>query len=112
MGDSGHKPQHGENISARPEHHGDVFAPVPGAPGHETALGLGPAGRKAWQQGAQEVGWDLRGASVNLDGGGAATRHRTGLLHASLLPNLPAHPRHRKRAKRGRKRLFNAVLQA
>jgi transposase len=61
---------------------------------------------------AREVGLDLRGASLNLDGGFDSARNRQGIFHAGLIPNIPEHPRNRKRPKRGRTRLFNAALQA
>jgi len=75
-------------------------------------MALVPEGRQALKQGAKEVGFDLRGASLNLDGGVDSTRNRTGIFHAGLLPNLTEHRRNRKTTKRGRKRWFNAVIHA
>src|SRR5438093_9174595 len=71
-----------------------------------------PDGLKALQKVAKEVGLDLRGASLNLDGGFDSTRNREGMFHAGLIPNIPEHPRNRKPPKRGRKRLFNAAIHA
>jgi hypothetical protein len=34
------------------------------------------------------------------------------MVHAGMLPNIPENPRNRQGTKRGRKRLFNAVIQA
>jgi hypothetical protein len=59
---------------------------------------------------AKEVGLDLRGAYVNLDGGFDSTRNRKCIFNAGMLPNIPENPRNRKRPKRGRKRLFHAAL--
>ena len=75
-------------------------------------MALLPEGLQALKQGATEVGFDLRGASLNLDGGVDSTRNRTGIFHAGLLPNLTEHRRNRKTTKRGRKRLVNAVIHA
>ena len=61
---------------------------------------------------AKEVGLDLRGAYLNLDGGFDSTRNRKGIFKAGMIPNIPENPRNRKGTKRGRKRLFNAALHA
>jgi hypothetical protein len=52
-----------------------------------------PQGLKALKQVAKQVGADLRGTSLNLDGGCDATRHRNGMFHADLIPNITASPR-------------------
>ena len=41
-----------------------------------------------------------------------AARHRKYMFNAGLTPNIPENSRHRKRPKRGRLRLFNAVIHA
>ena len=61
---------------------------------------------------AKEVGLDLRGAYLNLDGGFDSAHHRKCIFNAGLIPNIPENPRNRKRTKRGRKRLFNAPIHA
>jgi transposase len=61
---------------------------------------------------ARQVGADLRGASLNLDGGCDAARHRNGMFPAGLIPNITESPRQRKTTKRGRKRRFDAAIQA
>ena len=48
---------------------GYVLAPLPVAPVNETDMVLLPEGLKALKKVAKEVGLDLRGAYVNLDGG-------------------------------------------
>ncbi len=70
-----------------------------------------PQGLKALKQVAKQVGADLRGASRNLDGGCDAARHRHGMCHAGLIPNITESPR-KKTTKRGRKRHFDAAIQA
>jgi hypothetical protein len=71
-----------------------------------------PEGLQALQQVAKELGVDLRGAYLPLDGGFDSAHNRQCVFNAGLLPTIPANPRNRKRAKRGRKRLFNATSQA
>jgi hypothetical protein len=64
------------------------------------------------KQVAKEVGMDLSGAYLNLDGGFDSARNRQGIFNAGMIPNIPENPRNRKRTKRGRKRLFNAAIHA
>jgi hypothetical protein len=94
------------------ENQGYVLAPVPVAPVNETDMVLFPEGLKALKKVAKEVGLDLKGASLNLDGGFDAARNRKCIFHAGLIPNITENPRNRKRPKRGRKRLFNATIHA
>ena len=82
------------------------------APGQATALGRLPQGLHALQPVAQQVGWDLPGAALNLDGGFDAAHHRQGRVHAGRMPNLHEHPRTRQPPQRGRHRLGNAAIQA
>jgi hypothetical protein len=82
------------------------------APVNETDVVLLPQGLQALKKVATEVGLDLRGASRHLDGGCDAAQNRPCMFNAGLIPNITEHPRNRKRAKRGRKRLFNAALHA
>jgi hypothetical protein len=94
------------------ENQGYVLAPVPVAPVHETDMVLFPEGLKALKKVAKEVGLDLKGASLNLDGGCDSTRNRKCIFNAGLIPNIKENPRNRTTTKRGRKRLFNAAIHA
>jgi transposase len=94
------------------ENQGYVLAPVPVAPVNETDMVLFPEGLQALKQGAKEVGLDLRGAYVNLDGGCDSSRHRKCIFNAGMIPNIKENPRNRKHTKRGRKRFFNAAIHA
>jgi hypothetical protein len=71
-----------------------------------------PEGLKALKQVAKEVGLELRGAYLNLDGGFDSARNRKCMFNAGLIPNIKANPRNRKTTKRGRKRLFNEAIHA
>jgi hypothetical protein len=73
---------------------------------------LCPEGLQALKKVAKEVGLDLRGAYLNLDGGFDSTRNRKCIFNAGLIPNIKENPRHRKRPKRGRKRFFNEAIHA
>ena len=94
------------------DNHGDVRSPRPVAPVNATAMILLPEGLNALKRVAQMVSLDLGGASLNLDAGVDSQHNRQGMFNAGLIPTIPEHPRHRKRTKRGRKRLCNAAIHA
>jgi len=71
-----------------------------------------PQGLQALKKVAKEIGVDLRGAYLNLDGGFDAARNRKRIFNAGMIPTIKENPRHRKTTKRGRKRLFNAAIHA
>ena len=80
------------------------------APVNETDMVLLPEGLQALQKVAKEVGVDLRGAYLNLDGGFDSAHNRKCIFDAGMIPNIKENPRNRKTSKRGRKRLFNAAI--
>ena len=80
------------------------------APVNETDKVLLPEGLQALKKVAKEVGLDLRGAYLNLDGGFDSKANRKAIFNVGLIPNIPENPRNRKHPKRGRKRLFNAAI--
>ena len=82
------------------------------APVNETDMVLLPESLQALKKVAKEVGLDLRGAYLNLDGGFDSIANRTCIFNAGMIPNIKENPRHRKTTKRGRKRLFNAAIHA
>src|SRR5262245_7213661 len=73
---------------------------------------LFPEGLKALKEVAKEVGLDLRGAYLNLDGGFDSAHNRKCIFNAGLIPNIPENPRNRKTPKRGRQRCFNEAIHA
>ena len=52
-----------------------------------------PEGLKALKKVAKEVGLDLRGAYLNLDGGFDSARNRKCIFNAGMLPNIKENPR-------------------
>jgi transposase len=89
-----------------------VLAPLPVAPVNEADMVLLPQGLQALKKVAKEIGVDLRGAYLNLDGGFDSVRNRKMIFNAGMIPNITENPRNRKTPKRGRKRLFNAAIHA
>jgi hypothetical protein len=71
-----------------------------------------PQGLHALKQVAKQVGLDLTGAYLNLDGGFDSAHNRKCIFNAGLLPNIKENPRNRKTPKRGRKRFFNEAIHA
>jgi hypothetical protein len=71
-----------------------------------------PQSLQALKEVAKEVGLDLRGAYLNLDGGFDSTHNRKCIFNANMIPNIKENPRNRKGTKRGRKRLFNEAIHA
>jgi Transposase DDE domain len=112
IGYSGHKHQKGEQAIAITDNNGYVVAPVLVAPVNETDMVLLPEGLKVLKQVAKEVGLDLRGAYVNLDGDFDSRHNRMMIFNAGMIPNIKENSRHRKPTKRGRKPLFNAAIHA
>src|SRR2546422_3622026 len=112
IGYSGHKHQKGEKVIAIIDNNGYVLAPLPVAPVNEADTVLLPEGLKALKQVAKRTGLELEGAYLNLDGGFDSKSNRKAIFNAGMIPNIKENPRHRKAAKRGRKRLFNAAIHA
>ncbi len=71
-----------------------------------------PQGLKALKEVAKQVGLDLKGAYLNLDGGFDSRHNRKMIFNAGMIPNIKENPRNRKSTKRGRKRLFNEAIHA
>jgi hypothetical protein len=81
--------QKGEKVMAIIDNNGSVLAPLPVAPVNETDMVLLPEGLKALQQVAKEVGLDLRGAYLNLDGAFDAAHDRKCIFHARITADPP-----------------------
>jgi len=90
--------------------HGE--GPNPVAPVPEPALGLWPAGRHAWTRVAHMPRGGWTGAARHRAAGVEATRQRTGLVKAGMIPPRTEQPRHRQRTPRGRTRCLRAARHA
>jgi transposase len=112
IGYSGYKHQKGEKVIAIIDNNGYVLAPLPVAPVNEADTVLLPEGLKGLKRMAKLTGVVLEGSYLNLDGGFDSKLNRKAIFNAGMIPNITENPRHRKRSKRGRKRLFNAAMHA
>ena len=92
IGFSGYKHQKGDKVIAIIDNHGYVLASVPVAPVNETDMVLLPESLQALKKVAKEVGLDLRGAYLNLDGGFDSAHNRKCIFNAGLIPNIPENP--------------------
>jgi Transposase DDE domain len=91
---------------------GYVVSPLLVAPVNETDMVLLPDGLNTLKKVANQIGLNLRGAYLNLDGGFDSMRNRKMIFNAGMIPNIKENPRNRKATKRGRKRLFNEAIHA
>ncbi len=71
-----------------------------------------PQGLNALKEVAKQIGLDLKGAYLNLDGGFDSRHNRQRIFNAGMIPNIKENARNRKAPKRGRKRLFNEAMHA
>jgi transposase len=110
IGYSGYKHQKGDKVIAIVDNNGYILAPLPVAPINEADTVLLPEGLKALRRIGKQSGLSFKGAYINLDGGFDSTSNRKAIFNAGLIPNVKENPRNRKRAKRGRKRLFNQAV--
>ena len=94
------------------DNNGYVVSPLPVAPVNETDMVLLPDGLNTLKKVANQIGLNLRGAYLNLDGGFDSTHNRKLIFNAGMIPNIKENPRNRKTIKRGRKRLFNEAIHA
>ena len=60
-----------------------------------------PEGLKALKKVAKEVGLDLTGAYLNLDGGFDSAHNRKCIFNAGMIPNIKENPRNRKTPEAG-----------
>lgn len=100
----------GEKVIAIIDNHGYILAPLPVAPVNGADTVLLPEGLKALKRVARLTELSFHGSYLNLDGGFDSQANRQAIFNAGLIPNIPENPRNRKHTKRGRNRLFDAVI--
>src|SRR3954447_16960606 len=110
IGFNGHKKVKGDKVVAFCDRNCNVIAPFVSAPGNHNESPLLREALPMVMRIAQSVGLDLRGTVVSLDGVYDCRRNRKAIFNPGMVPNINAHPRGRKRAKRGRKPFFDAAI--
>src|ERR1700722_366388 len=94
------------------DNNGFVLAPLPVAPVNESDTVFLPEGLNTLKRVARLTDLNIDGSHLNLDGGFDSRHNRKAIFNAGLIPNIKENPRNRKTPKRGRKRLFNAVIHS
>lgn len=110
LGRNGHKHLTGDKIVAFCDRNCNVIAPFVAAPGNRHESPLFIAGFEHVKAVAKQVGMDLSGTIVSLDGAYDCKRNRTKIQNAGMRHNIRENRRGRKKTKRGRKRAFNAAI--
>lgn len=92
------------------DNNGYVLSPLTIAPVNKSDSVLLPDGIQDLKHIASEAGFDLKGATLNLDAGFDSLANRKCIFNAGMKPNIKENPRNRKTTRRGRKRFFDAAL--
>jgi transposase len=112
IGFNGHKKLKGDKVVAFCDRHCNVIAPFVSAPGNHNESPLLREALPEVTRIAREVGMDLQGSIVSLDGVYDCRRNRKAIFNRGMLPNINPNSRGRKQPKRGRKPLFDEAIFA
>lgn len=110
IGYSGHKHFKGEKVVAIVDRHVNVLVPYTRAAANKNESPLFEDALDHLKAMAKKVGLSLKGIIMSLDGIYDCPKNRKLIFNASMVPNIPANKRHRKKTKRGRKPLFNKAI--
>jgi hypothetical protein len=103
LGFSGHKKVKGDKVVAFCDRHCNVIAPFVAAPGNRNESPLLREALPKVMHIIREVGFDLQGTVVSLDGVYDCRANRKAIFNRGMVPNINPNPRRRKQPKRGRK---------
>jgi transposase len=107
---SGYKRVKGDKVVAFCERHCNVIAPFVAAPGNRNVSPLLREALPEVMRIAREVGMDLQGTVVSLDGVYDCRVNRKAIFSRGMVPNISPNPRGRKQPKRGRKPIFEPAI--
>jgi len=110
LGFNGHKKVKGDKVVAFCDRRCNVIAPFVTAPGNRNESPLLREALPGVMHIAREVGMDLRGSIVSLDGIYDCRANRKAIFNRGLIPNINPNPRGRKQPKRGRKPIFKHAI--
>ncbi|MEA2730265.1 MAG: hypothetical protein QOF70_4740, partial [Acetobacteraceae bacterium] len=100
----------GDKVVALCDRRCNVIAPFVTAPGNRNEAPLLREALPEVMRIVREVGMDLRGAIVNLDGVYDCRVNRKAIFNRGMVPNINPNPRGRKQLKRGRKQIFEPAI--
>jgi transposase len=110
LGFSGHKKLKGDKVVAFCDRHCNVIAPFVAAPGNRNESSLLREALPKVMHIIREVGFDLQGTIVSLDGVYDCRANRKAIFNRGMVPNINPNPRCRKQPKRGRKPIFEPAI--
>src|SRR6202166_3410199 len=109
LGFSGHKKVKGDKVVAFCDRRCNVIAPFVVAPGNRNEAPLLREALPEVMRIVRQVGMDLGGTIVSLDGVYDCRANRKAIFNRGMVPNIPENPRGRKTPKRGRKQRFDSL---
>jgi Transposase DDE domain len=110
IGFNGHKKLKGDKVVAFCDRNCNVIAPFVSAPGNRNESPLLREALPEVIRIAQDVGMDLRGGLVSLDGVYDCQANRKAIFNRGMVPNINPNGRGRTQPKRGRKPLFDPAI--
>ncbi len=110
IGFNGHKKMKGDKIVAFCDRNCNVIAPFVSAPGNRNESPLLREALPEVMRIARQVGLDLQGSIVSLDGVYDGRANRKAIFNRGLIPNINPNLRGRTQPKRGRKPLFDPAI--
>jgi transposase len=110
LGFSGHKKVKGDKVVAFCDRRCNVIAPFVVAPGNRNEAPLLREALPELMRIVREVGMDLCGTIVSLDGVYDCRANRKAIFNRGMVPNINPNPRGRKQPKRGRKPIFEPAI--
>src|SRR5271167_2008529 len=110
IGFSAHKKVKGDKVVAFCDRDCNVIAPFVSAPGNHNESPLLREALPEVARIAREVGMELQGSIVSLDGIYDCRRNRKAIFNRGMIPNINPNVRGRKQPKRGRKPLFESAI--
>jgi transposase len=110
IGFNGHKKLKGDKVVAFCDRHCNVIAPFVSAPGNRNESSLLREALPEVMRIARNVGMNLEGSIVSLDGVYDCWANRKAIFNRGIIPNINPNVRVRKQPKRGRKPLFDPAI--
>ena len=112
IGFNGHKKLKGDKVVAFCDRQCNVIAPFVPAPGNRNESPLLRDALPEVMRIARDVGMDLHGSIVSLDGVYDCWANRKAIFNRGMIPNINPNVRGRKQPHRGRKPLFDPTIFA
>ncbi|MEN8237460.1 MAG: hypothetical protein ABFQ95_07995 [Pseudomonadota bacterium] len=100
----------GDKVVAICDRNCNIIAPMIFAPGNKNESPLIREAMGPLKEIAKDVGFNLEGSIMSLDGVFDCHENRKKIFNAGMKPNIKANKRNRKKTKRGRKPMFDLEI--